>query len=86
MNNSVHKYRIPHRKIELSSKSSKKLTYQNIANPHRWLKHFPNQSRTTQIRKSMNELSRVMDKHANPGKWIENHGGCVGNKRYDFPS
>ena len=43
-------------------------------NPHRWIKHFPNQSRTSQISKIMSELSRVMDKHANPGKWRENHG------------
>ena len=54
----------------------------NMINPHRWLKHFPNHSRTSKIRKSMSDFSRVIDKHANPGKWRENHGGWVGNKRY----
>ena len=53
----------------------------NMINPHRWLKHFPNQSGTSRISKSMSELSRVMHKHANHGKWRENHGGWVGNKR-----
>ena len=62
------------------------MTYQNIANPHRWLKHFPNQSRTSQISKSMSELSRVMGKHANPGKWRESHEGWVGNKGTQLPS
>ena len=58
----------------------------NMINPHRWLKHLPNLSRTSRIRKSMSELSRVMEKHGNPRKWRENHGGWVGNKRYQFPS
>ena len=58
----------------------------NMINPHRWLKHFPNQSRTSRISKSMSELSRVMEKNANPGIWRGNHGGWVGNKRYHFPS
>ena len=43
------------------------LNYQNMINLHRWLKHFPNHLRTSRIRKSMSELSRVMEKHANPG-------------------
>ena len=30
------------------------------------------------------EFSRVMDKHDNPRKWRENHGGWVGNKRQQF--
>ena len=47
----------------------------NMINPHRWLKHFPNYSMTSRIRKSMSELSRVMEKNAIPGKWRENHGG-----------
>ena len=34
----------------------------------------------------MSELSRVMEKHANPGKWREIHEGWVGKKRYQFPS
>ena len=33
----------------------------NMINPHRWLKHFPNQSRISWIRKSTSELSRVME-------------------------
>ena len=37
------------------------MTYQNITNHHRWLKHFPNQSRTSQISKSMSELSSMME-------------------------
>ena len=53
----------------------------NIINPHRWLKHFSNQSRKSQISKRMSELLRVMEKHDNPRKWRENHGGLVGNKR-----
>ena len=56
------------------------MTYQNIANPHRWLKHFPNMSRMSRIRKSMSDLSRDMEKHANLGKWRESHGGWIGNK------
>ena len=62
------------------------MTYQNIANPHRWLKHFPNLSRTSQISKNMSELSREMEKHDNPGKWIEIHKGWVGNKGTQFHS
>ena len=53
----------------------RKIDLLNIINPHRWLKHFPNQLRTSRISKSMSELSRVMDKHANPEKWRENRGG-----------
>ena len=56
------------------------MTYQNIANPHRWLKHFPNLLRTSQIGKGMSELLREMEKHANPRKWRNNNGGWVGNK------
>ena len=59
----------------------KKIDLLIMINPHRWLKHLPNQSRTSRIRKSMSDLSRVMEKYANPGKWRENHGGWVGNKR-----
>ena len=59
---------------------------QNIANPHRWLKHFPNLSRTSRISKSMSELSREMEKHANPIKWKKTNGGWVGNKSSQFPS
>ena len=58
----------------------------NMINPHRWLEHFPNQSSKSRICKGMSELSRVMEKHANTRKWRENHGGWVGNKRYQFPS
>ena len=60
----------------------RKVDLPNMITPHRWLKHFPNQSKTSRIRKGMSELSRVMEKHANPGKWRENHGGWVDNKRY----
>ena len=52
----------------------------NMINPHRWLKKFPDQSRDSRIRKSMSELSRD-EKHANPRKWRENHGGWVRNTR-----
>ena len=41
---------------------------------------------TSKISKIMSEFSRVMEKHANPVKWRENHGGWVGNKIYKFPS
>ena len=34
----------------------------------------------------MSELSREMEKHANPRKWRESHEGWVGNKRTQFPS
>ena len=54
----------------------------NMINPHRWLNHFPNHSRTSQIRKSMSEFSRVKEILANPGIWRENNGRWVGNKRY----
>ena len=33
----------------------------NMINPHRWIKHFPNHSRMSQTRKSMSELSRVIE-------------------------
>ena len=42
------------------------MTYQNIANPHRWLNHFPNLSRTSQVGKIISELSRRWKKNANP--------------------
>ena len=58
----------------------------NMINPHRWLKHFPNHTRTSWIRKNMINLSRVKEKHANPGKSRESHEGWVGNKRTQFPS
>ena len=62
------------------------MTYQNIANPHMWLKHFPNLSMTSRIGKIMSELSTIWKKHANPRKWIKIHEGWVGNKRTQFPS
>ena len=62
------------------------MTYQNIANPHRWIKHLPNLTRTSQIRKIMSEMSREMEKHANLGKWREIHEGWIDNKRTKFPS
>ena len=34
----------------------------------------------------MSELSRDMEKHANPGKWGKSNGGWVGNKSCQFPS
>ena len=34
----------------------------------------------------MSELSKVMEKNANTGKWIEIHEGWVGNKETYFPS
>ena len=34
----------------------------------------------------MSDLSRVMEKHANPRKWREIHEGWVGKKRIQFPS
>ena len=61
-------------------------TYQNIANPHRWLKHFPNLSRTSGFGKSMSELSRRWKKHANPRKWRKINEVWVGNKNTQFPS
>ena len=32
----------------------------------------------------MSELSRVMEKHDNPGVWREIHGGWVGKKDTSF--
>ena len=32
-----------------------------MANPHRWLKHFPNLSRTSGIGKGMSELLREIE-------------------------
>ena len=58
----------------------------NMIKPHRWLKHFPNLSRTSWIRKIMSDLSRVMEKHVNPRIWREINEGWVGDKRYQFPS
>ena len=72
--------------MEENSLLAHKSDLPNMINPHRWLKHFPNQSRTSRISKGMSELSRVMEKHANPGIRREIHGGWVGNKRYQFPS
>ena len=40
----------------------RKIDLLNMINPHRWLNHFPNQSRTSQIIKNMSEFSRVMEK------------------------
>ena len=57
------------------------MTYHNIENSHRWLKHFQNMLRTSQIRKNMSEISREMEKHANPGKWREIHKGWVSKKK-----
>ena len=76
-------------KIELdgdNSEISKRWTYQNIANPHRWLKNFPNLSRTSQIGKIMSDLSREMEKNSNPRQWRKTNGGWVGNKSSQFPS
>ena len=74
--------------MEDNSFLSHKSDLPNMINPHRWLKHFPNQSRTSQIRKSMSmsELSILMEKHVNPRIWREIHEGWVGNKRTQFPS
>ena len=72
--------------METTYKSKKRPTYQNIANPHRWLNHFPNISRTSQIGKSMSELSRRWKKHANPIKWRKIHEGWVGSKSTQLPS
>ena len=33
----------------------------------------------------MSDFPRVMEKHANPGKWREIHEGWVGKKRIQFP-
>ena len=44
--------------METTHKAQKMMTYQNIANPHKWLKYFPNLSRTSQVGKIMSELSR----------------------------
>ena len=60
------------------------MTYQNIENPHRWLNHFQNMSRTSRIRKIMSDFSREMEKHDNLGKWKESHEGWVGNKGTQF--
>ena len=72
--------------MEDNSFQSHKSNLPNMINPHMWLKHFPNQPRTSQIRKIMSDFSRVMEKHTNPRIWREIHGGWVGNKRYQFPS
>ena len=72
--------------METTHKAQKMLTYQNIANPHRWLKHFPNLSRTSRIGKNMSELSRRWKKHDYTKKWRKIHEGWVGNKRTQFPS
>ena len=34
----------------------------------------------------MSDLSREMEKHANPRKWRKIHEGWVGNKMTQFPS
>ena len=39
-----------------------KVDLPNMINPHKWLKHFPNQSRTSRIKKTMSDFSRVMEK------------------------
>ena len=72
--------------METTHKAQKRLTYQNITNPHWWLKHFPNLSRTSQIGKSMSELSRRWKKHSNPIKWRKIHEVWVGNESTQFPS
>ena len=72
--------------MEYNSSIAHKSDLPNMINPDRWLKHFPNQSRTSQISKRMSEFSRVMEKHANPRKWRENNGRWVGNNKYKFPS
>ena len=67
--------------MEYNSLLAHKSDLPNMINYHRWLKHFPNQSRTSRIRKIMSELSCMMEKHDNPIIWRENHGSLVGNKR-----
>ena len=47
--------------MEENSLLSHKSDLPNIINPHRWLKHFPNQPSTSRIRKSMSEFSRVIE-------------------------
>ena len=47
--------------MEDNSLLAHKLDLPNMINPHRWLKHFPNQSRTPQIRNRMSQFSRVME-------------------------
>ena len=47
--------------MEYNSLIAHKSNLPNMINPHRWLKNFPNHSRTSRIRKSMSELSRVME-------------------------
>ena len=68
--------------METTHKAQKGRLTKYYENPHRCLKNFPNHSMNSQIRKIMSYFSRVMEKHANPGKWREDHGGWVGNKRY----
>ena len=58
--------------METIHKAKKGPTCKNIANTHRWLKHFPNLSSTSQIGKNMSELSREMEKRDNPIKWRKN--------------
>ena len=71
--------------MDTTHKDKKRLTYQNTT-PHRWLKNFPNLSRTSRVGKIMSELSRIWKKHANPRKWRKTNGGWVGNKSSQFPS
>ena len=52
-----------------------------MINPHRWLNHFQINQGPHELEKDMSELSSMMEKHANPGIWRENHGGWVENKR-----
>ena len=54
--------------------------------PPQVAKALPKSVKDLTNQKSMSELSRAMEKHANPGKLRENNGGWVVNKRYQFPS
>ena len=78
----IGKFELLRRQLMLAHKSD----LSNMINPHRWLKHFPNLSRTSQIDKRMSELSRRWKKHANPRKLRESHERWVGNKGTQFPS
>ena len=58
--------------MEYNSLLAQKSNLPNMINPHRWLKHFPNQLRTSWIRKAW-----VIEKHSNPGIWRENNYGLA---------
>ena len=72
--------------MEDNSLLAHKLDLPIMINPHRWLKNFPNQSRTSRIRKIMSDFLIDIKKHYNPRKWRESHEELVGNKGTWFPS